>query len=93
MADHPPYLSRAGDDVLVDAVVQPRSAKDALVGLQGRALKLKVTAPPVDGKANEALIDFLARHFRVPRRHVHIVSGLRSRRKRVQITAPVSAGT
>jgi uncharacterized protein (TIGR00251 family) len=46
---------------------------------------VRLAARAVDGKANKALIDFLAEHYRVPRRNVRIVSGLRSRQKRVEI--------
>ena len=54
----------------------PRSSKNEIVGWQadGR-LKIKITAPPVDGRANAALIDFLAKHFRVPKSTIEILRG------------------
>ena len=54
----------------------PRSSKNEIVGWQadGR-LKIKITAPPVDGKANAALVEFLAKHFRVPKSTIEIIRG------------------
>jgi uncharacterized protein (TIGR00251 family) len=71
---------------IVDVFVQPRGAKDAIVGLHGAALKVKVTAPPVEGRANRAVEDLLARVLRVPRRDVSVVAGQASRRKRVHVS-------
>lgn len=55
------------------------------MGLEGDFLKIRLAAPPVEGKANEALIEVLAQKLRVPRRCVSIRSGLSARRKLVQI--------
>ena len=55
--------------------VQPRSARDRVVGLHGGALKVQVTAPPVDGAANRAVIELLAEWLGVPRRAVAVVRG------------------
>lgn len=85
MPELPPYLGRLDDGVVVHVFVQPRAAKDALVGVHGRALKLKVTAPPVDGKANEATEKLLARWLGVPRSTVAVTSGHASRHKRIRI--------
>jgi uncharacterized protein (TIGR00251 family) len=65
--------------------VQPRAKRNAIAGEAGDALKLAVTAPPVDGRANEACIQFLANLFRVPRSSVTITSGHASRRKVVRV--------
>ena len=70
---------------MVDAFVQPRSAKNALVGMHGRALKVKVTAPPVDGKANTAICKLFAGWLGVPRSSVEVVSGHSSRHKRIRV--------
>jgi uncharacterized protein (TIGR00251 family) len=53
--------------------------------MHGDRLKVRLAARAVDGKANEALIEFLAGHYRVPKRNVTITSGLKSRQKRVEI--------
>jgi uncharacterized protein (TIGR00251 family) len=76
--------------VILDLHVQPGASRTEFAGKHGERLKVRLQARAVDGKANEALIDFLAAHFGVPRRSVRIVSGLKSRQKRVQI---VPAGT
>ena len=77
-----------GADLLLDVHVQPRAAKDEIVGFHGDRLKIRITAPPVDGKANRHLIDFLADTFRVPKRDVVLLSGESGRDKRFKIQAP-----
>jgi len=65
--------------------VQPRASKTELAGIHGDALKIRLSAPPVDGAANDALVEFLAETFAVPRRNVRLVSGESSRSKIVEI--------
>ena len=65
--------------------VQPRSSKTELAGKLGEAYKLRLAAPPVDGKANEACVRFFAERFGVARSAVRIVQGLASRLKVVEI--------
>ena len=65
--------------------VQPRSSRNAITGLVGEAVKLAITAPPVDGKANQAVIEFLAELFRIPKSSVTIVSGETGRNKVVAV--------
>jgi uncharacterized protein len=76
--------------VIVELHVQPGASRTEFAGKHGERLKVRLQARAVDGKANDALIEFLAAHFGVPRRNVRIVSGLKSRQKRVQI---LPAGT
>jgi len=64
--------------------LQPRASKNEIAGLHGSSLKVRVTAPPVEGLANEALIDFLSQSLDIPRRNVCIVSGFSSRNKVVE---------
>jgi uncharacterized protein len=66
--------------------VQPRAKKNAVIGELGDALKLALTAPPVDGRANEACILFFANLLDVPRSSVTIASGETSRRKIIRVT-------
>jgi uncharacterized protein (TIGR00251 family) len=68
--------------------VQPRASRTRIAGEQGDALKVQLTAPPVDGAANEALVEVLAAALGVPRRSVAIVSGGHSRRKVLEVAAP-----
>lgn len=76
--------------MIVELHVQPGASRTEFAGKHGERLKVRLQARAVDGKANDALIEFLAAHFGVPRRNVRIVSGLKSRQKRVQI---LPAGT
>jgi uncharacterized protein (TIGR00251 family) len=71
----------------VEVVVfcQPRAARSALVGMHGGALKVKVTAAPVDGRANQALLSLLAATLRVPQSRLQLLSGEGSRRKRIRV--------
>jgi len=70
--------------------VHPRAKKDAIAGEIGEALKLALTAPPVEGKANEACIRFIAEFLKVPRSSVTIAAGESSRQKVIRV-AGVSA--
>ena len=65
--------------------MQPGAKRSEFAGRHGERIKLRLAAPAVEGKANAALIEFLAEYFDVPRRNVSIVSGVRSRAKRVAI--------
>jgi uncharacterized protein (TIGR00251 family) len=65
--------------------VHPRARKNAITGVVGEALKLSLTAPPVEGKANQAVIEFFADLFAIPRSSVTIASGETSRNKVVRI--------
>jgi len=65
--------------------VIPRAKRSTVDGERGGAVLIRLAAPPVDGAANEALVDFLAERLGLPRRQVSIVAGERSRDKRVQI--------
>jgi uncharacterized protein len=71
--------------------VQPRASRTEIAGIHGEALKVRLSAPPVDGAANEALVDFLSERFAVPRRSVTIVSGAQSRAKIVEIDGLTAA--
>ena len=64
--------------------LQPRASRDEIVGTHGDALKVRVTAPPVDSAANQALLELLADQLGVPRSALRIVAGHSSRRKIVE---------
>lgn len=70
--------------------VHPRANKDAITGILGDALKVAVTAPPVEGKANEACLRFFAELLRVPRSSISITAGEASRNKVIRV-AGISA--
>ena len=75
-------------DLILDVHIQPRASKDEIVGYHGDRLKIRITAPPVDGKANNHLLAFLAQVFKVPKRDVVLLAGETGREKRVKIIAP-----
>jgi uncharacterized protein (TIGR00251 family) len=65
--------------------VQPRASKDEVAGVIGGALKIRLQAPALENRANEALVDFLAHLLKTPKAAVRILSGDRSRTKRIEI--------
>jgi len=78
---------REGPDSVSFAVrVQPRARRNAVIGELGDALKIALTAPPVDGRANEACIEFFANLLDLPRSSVKIASGQSSRDKVIRVT-------
>lgn len=71
------------EGIVFKVYVQPRSAKNQISGVHDDALKLKIAAPPVDGAANKAVIQYLAKCLKIPKSSLEIVSGLSSRTKRI----------
>ena len=80
-------IEAAGDGCRIHLWVQPRASRNQLVGVQGETLKVRLTAPPVEGKANAALVRFLASKLGVPRAAVELVTGAGSRHKTVRVAA------
>jgi uncharacterized protein len=78
-------IRQTGAGVEVDVRVIPRARRSELAGIRDDAVLIRLAAPPVEGAANEKLIDFLSQRLDIPRRSIQIVSGLRTRRKRVSI--------
>lgn len=76
------------DDLLISIRVQPRASKDELAEVFGDSLKVRITAPPVDGAANKHLIAFLAKIFKVSKSQVTLISGETGRDKRLRVQAP-----
>lgn len=83
--DLPAYLRPDGPDTLLAVAARPRAREDAVEGVQGDALRVRVAAPPVDGAANEALERFLAGVMGVGRSRVRVLRGAASRHKRLRI--------
>jgi hypothetical protein len=71
--------------VTLTVKVHPRAKKNAITGQVGDALKVSITAPPVDGRANESCIEFFAKLLKVPRSSVTIASGESSRHKVIRV--------
>ncbi|MFB9137531.1 DUF167 family protein YggU [Vibrio olivae] len=77
-----------GEDVILRLYIQPKASRDKIVGLHGEELKIAITAPPVDGKANAHLSKFLAKQFKVAKGLIEIEKGELGRHKQVRVHAP-----
>lgn len=77
-----------GDDLILECHLQPAARSDEFAGLHGDRLKIRLTAPPVEGKANAYLMAFLAKAFGVSKSQVSLISGELNRQKRVRVNAP-----
>jgi uncharacterized protein (TIGR00251 family) len=80
-----PAGRRDGTDLVLDVRVQPRASRSEIAGLHGDRLRIRLQAPPVDGKANAALVEFVAGLFAIPRARVTIEHGLAARDKRLRL--------
>ena len=76
----------SANGVSLPCMLQPRSSQNKIVGLYGEMLKIKLTAPPVEGKANAALIKYMSKLVGVPSGTITITAGLTSRRKTLLFT-------
>jgi len=79
-------VEQSADGVTFPVKVHPKAKRERISGLLGDTLKLEVTAPPIDGRANEACISFFSKFLKVPRSSITIAAGLRSRNKVIRIT-------
>jgi uncharacterized protein (TIGR00251 family) len=79
------WLVAAKDGCVITVKVTPRAAKSEIVGAEAEWLRVRVKAPPVDGKANAALIAFFADLFNLPKKNVSVVAGQTARLKRVRV--------
>ena len=94
-ADQASWYRWQGDTLILSVRVQPKASSDELIGpcddgQGGESLKIRITAPPVDGKANAHLIKFLAKAFGVAKSRVSVLAGETSRNKRLHIIAPTN---
>ena len=83
-------LISADGTITLQVHAQPGAKRTEVVGVHGSALKIRLAAPAVEGRANDALIVFLATSFDVPRRNVTLIRGEAGRRKTVRIVSPVA---
>lgn len=81
------YLWQQGG-LTLNLHIQPKASKDEWVGLHGDRLKLRIKAPPVDGKANQHLIGFIAAEFGVSKSACKLITGESGREKRIAINSP-----
>ena len=84
----PGFYEWQDDKLILRIKVQPRASKDEIAEILGNSLKIRITAPPVDGKANQHLLDYLAKLFKVTKSKVILLSGETGREKRVSIDNP-----
>lgn len=82
------FYKEQDGDIILNIRVIPRAAKDSIQGLRGDMLKVRIQAPPVEGKANTHLIRFLSEQWKIPRSGIAILSGGTGRNKRLKISAP-----
>ena len=86
-----PFLQEQDNGFTLAIQVQPKASKARLAGILGHALKVCVTAPPVDGKANTAIIAFFAKLFHVPKSAITVISGHQGRRKPLAVIGLAAA--
>lgn len=79
------FIKEDNGAVIFKVRVQPRAAKNQVAGLLDDAVKIRLTAPPVDGEANKALQEFVAKLFKVPKSSVELVSGHTGRNKMLRV--------
>jgi len=80
------WFQYSGDVLTLTLHVQPGAKRSEVAGLHGDALKIRLAAPPIEGRANEALLKFIAKSFGVPLRQVELKQGVQSRHKIVAIS-------
>ncbi len=80
------WYRRNGEILTLTLHIQPGAKRSEIAGLHGDALKIRLAAPPIEGRANEALLRFMAESFEVPLRQVELKQGGQSRHKVVAIT-------
>ena len=73
------------DSARINVYVQPRASKTAVAGMHDGCVKIRLAAPPVDGAANAALVEFVAEQLKIAKSRVRIAAGLTSRRKTVEV--------
>lgn len=82
--------TKTKDGVIIEVKVIPRSSRKEVVGVVGNVLKVKLTAPPVDGAANEQLVEVLSEKFGIKRGDIVILKGASSTKKTLKILSPPS---
>lgn len=80
------WFTQNKEQLILQIYVQPGAKRTEITGLHGDALKIRLRTPPIEGKANEALLSYLAECFQVPKKHVVLKKGEKSRHKIVVIT-------
>lgn len=79
------WYRNEGGSITLTLHIQPGAKRSAVSGLHGDALKIRLAAPPIEGRANEALLRFIADSFDVPLRQIELLRGTQSRHKMVRV--------
>ena len=79
------YFKITGNDIIIKVKIVPGSSKNKIIGVYNDALKITITAPPVEGKANVKCIAYLAKYFDVAKSKIEIISGQTSKNKLIKI--------
>jgi len=79
------YFKITGNDIVIKVKIVPGSSKNKTVGVHNDAIKITITAPPVEGKANKKCIAYLAKYFDVAKSKIEIISGQTSKNKLIKI--------
>ena len=79
------YFKIVGNDIVIKAKIVPGSSKNKIVGVYNNALKITITAPPVEGKANKKCIAYLSKYFATAKSRIEIISGKTSKNKLIKI--------
>lgn len=79
------FFEAINQDIILKVKIVPNSSVNTFLGVMKDRLKIAISAPPLEGKANKKCIDFLARYFKVPKSRVEIISGLKSKEKQIKI--------
>jgi uncharacterized protein (TIGR00251 family) len=78
-------ISETDNGIIINIRLIPRASANKITGILDNAIKIRLQAPPVDGKANKALIKFLSKLFKIPASHITLISGETNRNKRILI--------
>lgn len=79
------FLRETAEGITISVKIQPRASKNEIVGFHGDALKIRLTAPPIEGAANALLITFLSDKLDLPKQNFELVQGLTSRNKLIRV--------
>jgi len=81
-------VSQTAEGLVLRLYIQPKASRDSIIGLHGDELKVAITAPPIDGKANAHLVKYLAKQFKVAKSLVLVEKGELGRHKQIKIIDP-----
>lgn len=80
------WIQEKGEAIIIEVLISPKASKNKIVGLHDNRLKIRIAAPPVDGKANIELVKFLADELGTPTYNIEIETGYSSKRKTIKIS-------